>query len=74
MDDLDGYLRISEIAKDIGVCERTIRDWTKRGLVCYRVSRRLVLIKKSDLDEFLSQFKDDKNIINDLVDEIMQDL
>jgi len=67
-------MRISKVAKDIGVCERTVRDWIRKGLVCYRPSRRLVLIKKSDLDEFMAKFKNKNNLLNDIVDEVMKDL
>ncbi len=69
-----GYVRLNKIAKDIGVCERTVRDWIKQGLICYRPSRRLVLIKRADLDDFLSKFKDDKNRIDNLVDQVMEDM
>lgn len=69
-----GYVRINKIARDIGVCERTVRDWIKQGLTCYRPSRRLVLIKRTDLDEFLSKFRDDKNQVKDLVDSIIKDM
>jgi len=69
-----GYIRLNNLAKDIGVCERTIRDWIKQGLPCYRLSRRLVLIKRTDLDKFMDLFKDDKNQLNELVDQVMEDL
>ena len=69
-----GYIRLNNLSKDIGVCERTIRDWIKQGLVCYRLSRRLVLIKRTDLDEFLSKFRDDKNMIDNIVDQVMEDM
>ena len=69
-----GYIRLKKQANDIGVCESTIRDWIKQGLTCYRPSRRLVLIKRTDLDEFLSKFRDDKNQVKDLVDSIMKDM
>ena len=68
------YIRLNALAAQIGVCERTIRDWIKQGLTCYRPSRRLVLIKRTDLDEFLSKFRDDKNQVKDLVDSIMKDM
>ena len=68
------YIRLNRLAKDLCVCERTIRDWISRGLTCYRPSRRLVLIKRTDLDHFLARFKDDKNQIDELVDHITEDL
>lgn len=69
-----GYIRLNKIAEDIGVCERTIRGWIKQGLTCYRPSRRLVLIKKKDLDAFLAKFKDDQNRIDVMVDQILEDV
>jgi len=72
--DNTGYMRLGNLAADIGVCERTVRDWIKQGLTCYRPSRRLVLIKRQDLDEFMAKFKDDKNQIDELVDHIVEDL
>jgi len=68
------YIRLNNLAEEIGVCQRTIRGWIKRGLTCYRPSRRLVLIKRRDLDEFLSKHKDDRNQIDELVDQIVKDV
>jgi len=68
------YIRLKDLAEEIGICQRTIRDWIKRGLICYRPSRRLVLIKRTDLDEFLSKYKDDQNQIDELVDQIVEDV
>jgi len=68
------YIRLNNLAEEIGICRRTIRDWIKRGLTCYRPSRRLVLIKRTDLDEFLSKYKDDQNQIDELVDQIVKDV
>ena len=69
-----GYIRLNNLARDIGVCERTVRDWIKQGLTCYRPSRRLTLIKRTDLDKFMARFKDDKNQIDELVDHITEGL
>jgi len=69
-----GYIRLNKLSKDIGVCERTVRDWIKQGLICYRPSRRLVLIKQKDLDAFLSKFRDDKSQVDNLVDSITKDM
>ena len=74
MDSLTGYMRITSVAKDIGVHERTVRDWIKKGLICYRPSQRLVLIKRSDLDKFMKKFKVKKTDIDDLVESVMKDL
>jgi len=69
-----GYIRLNKLSQDIGVCERTIRGWIRQGLTCYRPSRRLVLIKRTDLDVFLSKYKDDQRQIDDLVDQIIEDV
>ena len=69
-----GYIRIKELAEDIGVHRKTIQGWIKKGLPCYRPSHRLVLIKKSDLDEFLGQFKNKRNSVDDIVDSVVKDL
>ena len=69
-----GYMRITSIAKDIGVHERTVRDWIKKGLICYRPSKRLVLIKRDDLNKFMNKFKVKKADLEELVESIAEDL
>lgn len=53
-----GYLSMNEAAKYADVCLWTISQWCHTGKVpFYKVGRRLVRIKISDLDDFLNKFR-----------------
>ncbi len=60
MPKLDEYLRITEAAKDVGVCINTLRNWEAAGKL--RVHRnplnRYRLYKVTDLDVLLRQIEE----------------
>ncbi len=52
------YLRPREAARYIPVSERTLRDWTARGIIPhYKVSHKVVLFRVSDLDRAMTRFR-----------------
>lgn len=53
-----GYCRMNEAAKYAGVCRWTMSQWCHTGKVpFFKVGRKLVLIKFSDIDTFLKTFR-----------------
>jgi len=50
------YLRPADAAKYVGVSTRTLSDWRKRRLLPFvKVSHKVCLIKKTDLDATLGK-------------------
>ena len=61
----DQYFNLAGASKYLSMSKRTLRDL---DVPCYRVSSKLLLFKKSELDEWLSQFKEGgKAELDDLV-------
>ncbi len=53
-----GYLREADLAQYASVCVRQVRYWMASGVIPFlRVSKRLVLFKKSDVDAALEKFR-----------------
>ncbi len=68
----DGWAKIKAAAKYAGISERTMRDWLKQGLHHARLPSRTVLVKYSDIDEFLSRFIVEENEVDAIVDEVLK--
>lgn len=71
---MDGWGRIKEGARYGGVKDRTLRSWLKLGLKHSRLSKGAILIKFSDIDEFLKSFQVNENQVDMIVDETMKEL
>lgn len=53
-----GYMRKEEAAHYLGVSVRTLSDWMKKRIVPYiKLSHRVCLFRRSDLDVALNQFR-----------------
>jgi excisionase family DNA binding protein len=53
-----GYLRPSGAAKYLDVSQRCIRDWQRDSILpFYKLGKRCVLFKVSDLDAAIAKFK-----------------
>ena len=66
----DQYFNLAGASKYLSMSKRTLRDL---DVPCYRVSSKLLLFKKSELDEWLSQFKGDgKAELDELVEECLE--
>jgi len=51
----DGYLRKKDAAEYAGVSERTLGNWMTKGVIPFRrVSARVVLFRKDEIDQALS--------------------
>jgi len=69
-----GYCRIREAAEySGGVSVRTLRNWLKEGLPHFRPGGT-ILIAYRDIDDWLEQFRVDRNKLDAVVDEVMEGL
>ena len=68
------WLKIKSAALHADSCERTTREWLKKGLRHVRLPSGSIRIKKAWLDEFLMQFENTENQVGDLVDEVFEGL
>lgn len=59
-----------------GIKARTFREYTKMpgGLPCIKVSRKKILVKKSDLVDFLERHRENPVNIDDVVNDVLADL
>jgi excisionase family DNA binding protein len=48
------YLTVQEVARLCGVAERTIRTWTRQGMLPARRMGRLLRIDRRDLEDYLA--------------------
>jgi len=66
---MQAWAKIISAAEYSGVSPRTFRDWLKMGLVHSRLPSGTILVKYSDIDEFLTKFRIRENKVDHLVDE-----
>jgi len=53
-----GYLRKGDAAKYLGISIRTLSDWERKRVVpFFKMSHRMVLFKRSDLDDAMNRFR-----------------
>ena len=68
----DQYFNLAGASKYLSMSKRTLRDL---DVPCYRVSSKLLLFKKSELDEWLSQFRENgKDELGEMVNETLANL
>lgn len=53
---------------------RTISNWIKDGLRCSRVSKKTILVRFTDIDEYLMQFMYDDASTDETINEILKDV
>jgi phage antirepressor YoqD-like protein len=71
---MQGWAKIKEAAKFADIGERTMREWLKQGLKHSRLSTGTILIRYSDIDDWLESFAVNEDQINQMVDEVCRDL
>jgi len=64
---------IKDSAEYSGRGVRVIRTWLKKGLRHSRIQGGAILIKFSDIDEFLKKFEVNENKVDRIVDEALKD-
>ena len=56
-DSYDGFMRIPEASRFIGVTVRTLRSWISRKVIpAYKPTKRCVLLRRSDLLRAMRKF------------------
>jgi len=70
-----GYLPLKEAATWVGVSTRTLRRWISRGLPVYRgTSKGKLLLRPTDIDEFLVREETIQPDLNEMVEEVLSKL
>ena len=70
-----GYMSLGDAAAWAGVSPRTLRRWISRGLPTYQAGpREKVLVKPSDIDEFLNRKQAPTPDLGAMVEEALQGL
>jgi len=67
--DTDRYLNLAQASEYLSISKRTLRDL---DVPCYRISSKLLLFKKSELDTWLEQYREGgKDELDELVNETL---
>jgi excisionase family DNA binding protein len=69
-----GYTRVPGAARYLGVGQRTIWELIRNGKIStYRLGKKIVLLKYSDIDAFMETIKETrKSQVDEIVDEILE--
>lgn len=72
---MKGWAKITAAANYAGVSTRTFRNWLQQGLKHSRLPSRTILVRLSDIDEYLDGFAaTDNNCIDRIVNEVCEGL
>lgn len=75
---MEGWGKSKQAAQYANITVRTLRSWFKQGLKYAMVSGRLILVKYSDIDDFLRsnviEVESEKKRIDKMVDELIRDV
>jgi excisionase family DNA binding protein len=68
-----GYLSLRQAARWAGVSSKTIQRWIGKGLPRYQAGpREKVLIKRADIESFLTRKQKPVLDLNAMIDEVLQ--
>jgi len=71
---MKGYARLKTASEYANISKSTLRNWIKDGLK-YTKIRGTMLLKYSDIDNYINQFSDDPGIKSSaIVDDVINDL
>ena len=71
---MQGWGKVKAAAQYAGISERTFRDWLKQGLKYSQLPSGTILVRISDIDEWLEGFKVNDNHVSKIVDEVLSGL
>lgn len=70
--------KLQDVARSVGVCDRTVRAWIAEGLPHFKPSPRVTLIYPHDLEEWLASKRmvreTQAQMVGKMVDDIMRAL
>jgi excisionase family DNA binding protein len=69
----DGWGTISQAAQYAGVSSRTLSQWLKKNLPHARLNHKSILIKYSDIDIWLNQFKHRAHKVEEAIEDLLKD-
>jgi len=70
---MQGWFGVKPAAAYVDRSPRTVRKWLGMGLKHSRVGGS-ILIKVSDLDEFLEKFSETSNQVDEMVDRVVREV
>ena len=70
---MDGWGKVKDGFEYAGVAEKTFRGWLKEGLKHSRLPSGRILVRYSDIDEYLKRFAVTESEIDKAVNEILRD-
>ncbi len=65
-----GYGKIKQAAAYMNISVRTLRSLLQEGLPSYKLPTGCILLKYSDIDAFINQFKVENNFLDELTTDI----
>ena len=71
---MQGWVKIKRASKYAGVSERTMRHWFKEGLKHSRLPTGTILIRYSDIDDWLEGFAVADDKVARIIDEVCKDI
>lgn len=71
---MEGWCKIKSAAVYAGVSVRTFRSWLKQGLKHSRLKSSTIIVKYSDIDDFLKGFSISDNLVDNIADVICKEL
>lgn len=69
-----GWGKVKAAAQYAGISERTFRGWLKQGLKYSQLPSGTILVRFSDIDDFLARFSVNDDRINKLVENVCEEL
>ena len=64
--------KIKDVASYCGLRERTIRKWLTMGLCYSKMPGGCILIKFTDVDDFLNKYKHNSNEVEAMVEDLIK--
>ena len=71
---MEGWAKIKQAAKYVGVSERTFRPWLQQGLRHVRLKSGTILIKYSWIDDYLGTMEVTTHEVDEIVAELEKDM
>ena len=71
---MQGWCKPKKGAEYADVCIRTFRSWLKNGLKHSRLGPNSVLVKYKHIDEYLEQFEENDNKIDQIVNSVLKEI
>ena len=64
------WLRVQQAAKYANVGKQTIYDWITNGLNAYKPGKKVILIKSTDIDKYISRYSIHKVTADEILKEV----